>query len=89
MDYLPDSPIVTRSYCPTCEPEADPIAEILEVRYCDPHGPVRDGALDNVVTSQSYMSGSGEGGGEDNRRYCDFFHRKIVDPPAPETVVET
>jgi hypothetical protein len=45
-------------YCPGCEPEADPTREILDVRWCESHSPVR-GGLD-----------------DDNRRWCELFHRR-------------
>jgi len=74
-DYLPDTPLMGRWYCPGCEPEADPIAEILDVRYCDGHAPNREGAEDGQVTEQGYMSGSAEAGGDENRAACDMIHR--------------
>ena len=73
-DWLPDSPIVSRNYCPECEPGADPIQEILEVRYCGTHEPSRGGIDDSGIICESYMSGSGEAGGDDNRRWCDILH---------------
>ncbi len=75
-DYLPDSPVVSRAYCPGCEPEADPTAEVLDVRYCERHAPERDGRDDDAVRSQQYLSGSAEAGGEENRLWCDFVHRR-------------
>jgi hypothetical protein len=73
---MPDSPSVARVYCPGCDPEADPTTEILDLRWCEAHTPRRDGAADEQVTSVSYLSGSSESGGEDNRAWCDFLHRK-------------
>lgn len=76
-DYLSDSPVVARRYCPVCEPEADPTTEILDPSYCEHHAPTRDGAQDADVTTAAYMSGSAEAGGEDNRRWCDIVHRTV------------
>jgi hypothetical protein len=73
-DHLPDTPGVARAYCPGCEPDADPSQEILDVRWCEPHSPARDGADDEVVTTSAYLSGSAEAGGDDNRRWCDILH---------------
>jgi hypothetical protein len=73
-DYLPDTPYVARAYCPGCEPEADPGDEILDVRWCESHSPSRHGADDEVVTASTYLSGSAEAGGDDNRRWCDILH---------------
>ena len=77
-DYLPDTPLLARSYCPGCEPDADPFTEILDINFCEKHYPKREGQDDEIVTAQAYMSGSGEAGGYDNQAYCDFFHRGIV-----------
>ena len=74
-EYLADSPIVARSWCPGCEPFADPSLEILDVRHCDLHAPVREGSDDTTVTSDGHVSGSTEAGGESNRLWCQFFHR--------------
>lgn len=73
-DFLTDSPVIARSYCPGCEPEADPLREILDVRWCDAHAPPRDGPDDAAVTSDAYLSGSAEAGGEVNRRWCEMLH---------------
>jgi hypothetical protein len=86
-DFLAETPSVARLYCPGCEPEADPTAEILDVRWCELHAPVRDGADDAGVTVGAFLSGSAEAGGEDNRRWCEIFHgpgrRAGPLPPAP------
>jgi len=71
---MDDSPIVARSYCPGCEPDADPFTEILEVRYCESHAPARSGSDDIRVGEGNYMSGGAEAGGETNRRWCEAIH---------------
>ena len=73
-DWLPDTPCLGRYYCPGCEPEADPTREILDVRHCERHNPVRDGADDEIVVAAAYLSGSAEAGGEDNARFCAMIH---------------
>jgi hypothetical protein len=73
---MPDTPSVARVYCPGCEPEADPTSEILDLRWCEPHSPMRDGVDDTVVTAAAYLSGSAEAGGDDNRAWCALFHRR-------------
>jgi hypothetical protein len=71
-----ETPSVARMYCPACEPEADPAREILDVRYCASHSPAAAGLDDGAVTAaQAWISGSSEAGGEDNRRWCELFHR--------------
>lgn len=74
-EYVQDTPSLGRFYCPACEPEADPTAEVLDVRYCESHAPLRDGADDVLVGAAAYISGSSEAGGDDNRRWCEIFHR--------------
>jgi hypothetical protein len=72
---IPDTPIVTTQYCPTCEPDRE--GPLLEVRYCEPHTPDRGGAEDSSVQALAYLSGcadvTGDGG---NRAWCELLHRK-------------
>ena len=87
-EFITDAAVVARSYCPGCEPDADPTREILDVRWCDAHVPSRDGAEDAVVTSDAFLSGSAEAGGDANRRWCEMFHgswRARSDTPARAT----
>lgn len=89
MNFIPETPSVARMYCPGCEPTADPCAEVLDVRWCATHGPVPRGAEDDAVVVQSWMSGSTEAGGEDNRRFCELFHRGARRlPPAVEDALD-
>jgi hypothetical protein len=71
----PAVPTFVRVYCPGCEPDADPFAEILDTRWCDAHAPVRDGADDAVVNSDAFLSGSSEAGGDANRAWCAIIHQ--------------
>jgi hypothetical protein len=75
-DYIMDTPLMARVFCPGCEPEADPTREILDVHWCETHTPLRDGLDDDTVCASAYLSGSSEAGGEDNRRWCEIFHRR-------------
>jgi len=75
-DYMRDTPSLGRVYCPGCEPEADPTSEILDVRWCESHALLHDGLDDGLVNATSYLSGSVEAGGDDNRRWCEVFHRR-------------
>ena len=74
-EQLPDSPLVARTWCPGCEPLADPTLQILDLRYCDQHTPARSGLDDVSVTSENYLSGSAEAGGDANRLWCELLHR--------------
>jgi hypothetical protein len=58
--------------------------EILDVRWCSAHTPASGGLDDEAVAMESYPAGSGEAGGEDNRRWCALFHRQ-----ARQTTVAT
>lgn len=73
---MPDSPMVGRLYCPDCDPDADPSTEILDVLWCETHRPASGGADDAIVSASGYLSGSSEAGGEDNRQWCQMFHRE-------------
>jgi hypothetical protein len=75
-DYIPHTPAMARFYCPSCEPEADPIGEILDVRWCESHSPLREGLDDALVGAEACVAGGSEAGGEDNRRWCEIFHRR-------------
>ena len=76
-DYLPDSEVVARAYCPGCDPDADPSREPLDIRWCEPHAPSQKGQADDSVRASAYLSGSAEAGGDDNRKICDLLHRGL------------
>ena len=63
-----ETPFVGRTFCPTCEPEADEIGETLIVRWCADHIPVLAGVADAAVPdARPFLSGSGEADGHDCR----------------------
>lgn len=68
--------MVARVYCPGCEPEADPLTEILDTVWCTEHYPDRSGAADHVISASNYLSGSSEAGGEENRAWCNAVHTR-------------
>ena len=72
-----ETPVMTRSYCPVCEPAADPITDLLEVTYCNllGHRPAFNGDADIAV---EWINGTGEAGGDPNRAMCDAVHRKVA-----------
>jgi hypothetical protein len=86
-DFLPEKPSVARPYCPGCEPNADVLREILDVRWCQTHAPGRDGFDDYLLTEQSTAYGGVEAGGEDNRRWCEVIHRR--DPEISSAVMSS
>jgi hypothetical protein len=79
-EFIPDSPSVARAYCPGCEPDADPSLEILDLRWCQTHLPSSQGEDDGTVRVENFLSGTVEAGGDDNRRWCEFFHREADEP---------
>lgn len=76
-EFLSDTPMVGRHVCPGCEPDLDVMAEVVDLRYCHHHEPVRAGDADTEVT-QGWISGTQDAGGEDNRAWCDLLHRKKI-----------
>ena len=74
-DFIePRSSIVVRPYCPSCEPDTDPTRDLVELRWCPAHAPAWGGSDDLLVTANALPGGSGEAGGEDNRRWCELIH---------------
>lgn len=59
---LSDTESLGRQWCPRCEPEADPITEILIVRWCWQHAPSLKGTADADVPDGHPLSvGEAEG----------------------------
>jgi hypothetical protein len=73
-DSLPDSPVELLTRCPGCWPELDPITYLASA--CNAHEPSRDGVDDALSTAHGYLSSGTEAGGDDNRAWCELFHRK-------------
>lgn len=63
-DYLPDSGVVTRPYCPACEPDTDPL-DLVSPQWCYTHAPSTDGPDDALTGSPRGLSSSGEADGAD------------------------
>lgn len=78
MNDVPrDTPRVGRTWCPGCEPDVDPLEEILDVIYCDKHAPPRDGVDDDSVDTTGYFAASAEAvGSEGNTSACNLIHRR-------------
>lgn len=75
-DYI-ETPSIATLWCPRCDPERDPVAEVLATQYCPAHPLEALGSEDAAVPGREYYvsHGGSEGGGEDNRRWCELFHR--------------
>lgn len=64
-------------FCPECESQIVPNPnDRRPAVYCRRHMPTMTGHDDGAANLESYPSGSTEAGGDDNRAFCDFFHRR-------------
>ena len=76
MSELAETPNCACSYCPTCDPERDPVREVLTVSWCDAHQPKYEGMDDEKATTGSdVLASAGEAEAETNRRWCELVHR--------------
>ncbi len=71
-DFLADTPVISRIYCPGCEPTTDPTREIVESRYCHFHSPPSGGLDDEAVTT-AFLSGVAEAEGHTCRLWADWL----------------
>jgi hypothetical protein len=61
-------------WCPRCAP--DGIPEPWTMRLCNLHTPRLEGSADLCVRSDTFLSGTAEAGGPENRAFCDFLRSK-------------
>jgi hypothetical protein len=74
---LVDTRNLAWSYCPGCDPERDPLREILTVCWCDEHRPTCAGTEDaRVSVDRLALSSAGEANAETNRAWCAWVHRR-------------
>lgn len=74
---LVDTPNLASSYCPGCNPERDPLREILTVCWCDEHRPTCEGAEDAKASVDRLAWRSvGEANAGTNRPWCAWVHRR-------------
>ena len=74
-----DTPRELPELCPICHPEDEGV-----IYYCDAHRPDSTGVDDHLALGlPPYLSGGAEAGGEENRVWCAFIHRKRAQE-APE-----
>lgn len=74
-ELICETPFLGRYWCPQCDPLADPLNEILDIRRCDRHSTPPEGVEDEKV-QRTYLSGTTEAGGDNNRYMCAALHRK-------------
>lgn len=76
----------TRSYCPGCEPDVDPLTGLVNVCYCGEHFPGVAGVEDRTASpldpfqTPTALYALPDAGGEHNRVWCNMIHRKEVTP---------
>ncbi len=75
FNVFSDAPDQSRKYCPGCEPDADPMEEILDVRWCEEHSPDRDGVDDEKFGSHTSGYHKILSDAEMNRGFTDLLHR--------------
>jgi len=73
MSDLSDTEDLAREYCPSCEPDADPLTTILRVHWCLDHEPKRDGPDDDAARTDRLMTSSGEAEAHDCRTIQSFI----------------
>ena len=77
-DYLHETPSLSEDFCPGCTPERDPLIGVTIVRYCHRHETAVVSPDDGLVppTPDYFGYASYEAGGESNKKWCDFLHRR-------------
>src|SRR5690349_17682118 len=86
MSEPSDTPNLASSYCPRCDPERDPIREILTVCWCDEHRPSCEGAVDKMATVGEVVLETGEANAATNRPWCELVHRARQSDPSRRSV---
>jgi len=61
--------------CPVCQPEADPVRELILLAPCDVHRPSLAGSDDWRVSVMDISRSGPELPGAEARRACDVIHR--------------
>lgn len=76
MSELVETPNLASSYCPRCDPERDPLREILIVAWCDAHQPACEGADDERAgVGRVTLGSAGDASADTNRPWCELLHR--------------
>src|SRR5207247_9982879 len=71
VSELTDTPNLASSYCPRCEPERDPVREILTVCWCDEHRPTYEGGDDDrAIVGRGVLDSAGEEAAARNGPWC-------------------
>ena len=75
---LVETPNLAGSYCPGCDPERDPLREILTVGWCDEHRPTCEGTEDARASVDRTAFSIGDlANAETNRPWCEWVHRGV------------
>lgn len=67
-DDLAETPVVTRDWCPGCEPDVDPLRALVRESWCGHHIPSQRGVDDDrVIAAEWFVLATGELNAETNR----------------------
>src|SRR5437773_9847049 len=78
VSELTDTPNLASSYCPRCEPERDPVHEILTVCWCDEHVPTGAGGDDaRAIVGAGVLDSVGELNAATIGPWCELVHRAM------------
>jgi hypothetical protein len=75
-DQLAETANLGRIICPTCEPEADEMREILIIHYCQFHAPSESGTADDALRELGSLSGATESEGATNKAWGDWLRSR-------------
>lgn len=81
MSEINETPSLASPYCPGCDPNRDPLREILAVQWCVHHQPSFASPDDERTTlGPSSLSSLSEAEAESNRVWCELMHRTLRRP---------
>ena len=76
-ELIADTPDLSRLWCPSCQPERDPLSEILRVDYCGTYVPDRTGSEDKAALATMESCGptaTPREGGDEGAAWCSLIH---------------
>ena len=66
-DTIPDTQPLGQAWCPTCEPDRNPLTEILDIRPCHRHPVSYTGPDDEKADTAVWLNSGSEADGHDCR----------------------
>lgn len=71
-----ETPIVTRGWCPGCQPDVDPLRELVIEQWCATHHAPTSGLDDARSAGPCVLSGVTEIDPETNRQWAQLLRRR-------------